>query len=297
MRQYKPGHPIGQRRLADAGRPADQPGVRHPPAAIGVEQRTFGLGVPEQRGGLPRMPQLFVIAAGGGTHEATPSSATGAVAGSSRSLTTLQIWSATAPRGPLASITTQRAGSHSACMPEGVAQPLVKIERLALETVGGLVAAPLLGTRQTRLRRHVEYEGEVGLERAHGHPLQRLEQVLVDAAERPLVDAGGVDEAIADHPAAAFQRGQDRMADVVVAGGREQDRFGGGAERLRSPRQQHVPDDLGAGRPARLPGQDHADPKRAQPLRQQRRMRRLAGPLPAFKGDESSAHTLKSRSG
>ena len=41
-------HAIGQRRLADAGRTADQPGMRKAAAAIGVEQRLLGFPMAEQ---------------------------------------------------------------------------------------------------------------------------------------------------------------------------------------------------------------------------------------------------------
>ena len=36
-------HAIGERRLADAGGAADQPGMREAPAAIGFEQRLLRL--------------------------------------------------------------------------------------------------------------------------------------------------------------------------------------------------------------------------------------------------------------
>ena len=117
MREHEPRHPVGQRRLADAGRAADQPGMRHASRAIGVEHRLLGLGVTDERAGLARMWKLvLVVARGGRRHDATPSSATGAVAGSSRLLTTFQIWSATSGRVPLASISTQRFGSIRASM-------------------------------------------------------------------------------------------------------------------------------------------------------------------------------------
>ena len=43
----EPRHAIGQRRLADALRAADQPGVRDSPAAIGGKQRRLRLAMPE----------------------------------------------------------------------------------------------------------------------------------------------------------------------------------------------------------------------------------------------------------
>ena len=47
MREHEPRHSIGQRRLADALRPPDQPGMRDPPATVGIQQRQFGFAVPE----------------------------------------------------------------------------------------------------------------------------------------------------------------------------------------------------------------------------------------------------------
>ena len=113
MRENEARHPIGERRLADAGGTAEQPGMRKAPAAIGVEQRLLRVAVAMESGGFTRVRRLgllgVVIA-----HEATLSSATGAVAGSKRSCTTFQIRSATAGLGSVASINTQRSGSLSA---------------------------------------------------------------------------------------------------------------------------------------------------------------------------------------
>jgi hypothetical protein len=55
MREHEARHPIGQRRLADALRAADQPGMRNTSAAVGIEQCLLGLAMPEQRGGFARM--------------------------------------------------------------------------------------------------------------------------------------------------------------------------------------------------------------------------------------------------
>jgi hypothetical protein len=46
MCEHKPRHSIGQRRLADTLRPPDQPGMRDPSAAVGVQQRLLGFVVP-----------------------------------------------------------------------------------------------------------------------------------------------------------------------------------------------------------------------------------------------------------
>src|ERR1700741_1550275 len=55
MRQHKARHAIGERRLADALRATEQPGMRNASAAIGVEQRRLRLAVAEKLGGFARM--------------------------------------------------------------------------------------------------------------------------------------------------------------------------------------------------------------------------------------------------
>ena len=135
MGEHEARHAIGERRLADAGRTADQPGMRHAPAAIGVEQRALGLGVAEQAGvvarvrNLDRRRRLAAL-----TSRALDS--IGAVAGSSRAFTTSQTISATSERGAVASIddaSLRLALGHEHEI--GLAQLLVELERLALEPV------------------------------------------------------------------------------------------------------------------------------------------------------------------
>ena len=65
MRQHEARHAVGQCRLADTLGPADQPGMRNAPAAIGIEQGGLRLAMPEQLGGLARMADrtLFVCLA------------------------------------------------------------------------------------------------------------------------------------------------------------------------------------------------------------------------------------------
>src|SRR5450759_2593155 len=82
------------------------------------------------------------------------------------------------------------------------------------------------------------------------------------------------------------------MAAPIVTRGREQYRLGLRPERLGDAGQQNVPDDLGAGRAARLARAHHLDAERSKPVRQQARMGRLAAALAAFEGDESSAHLV-----
>src|SRR5262249_10773447 len=114
--QHETRHAVGEGRLADAGGTADQPGMWDAAAAIGLEQRLLGLGVAEECGVLARMWRLDLVVGVGVAHDIASSSAIGAVAGSRRSLTPFQIFSAAACRSMLASIRTQRFGSVNASM-------------------------------------------------------------------------------------------------------------------------------------------------------------------------------------
>src|SRR5689334_13960841 len=103
MREHVPRHAVGERRLADAARAADQPRVRHPAGTIGLEKRLLGLGVSVERKRLARMRNRGVA------HEAATN---GGAAGASRAVTAAQTNSATVPASALALITTQRFGSR-----------------------------------------------------------------------------------------------------------------------------------------------------------------------------------------
>ena len=61
IREHEAGHAIGQRRLADALRTADQPGMRNAPAAIGIEQCHLGLAMAEQIGRFAGMPDRHFL--------------------------------------------------------------------------------------------------------------------------------------------------------------------------------------------------------------------------------------------
>ena len=105
MREHEPRHAVGERRLADAARPADQPGMRHAASAVGFKKCLFCAGMSVKRERLARMRGGGVIA-----HEA----ATIGAAGWSRALTAAQTNSETVAASALALITTQRFGSRSA---------------------------------------------------------------------------------------------------------------------------------------------------------------------------------------
>src|SRR5690242_16637496 len=59
--EHETRHPVGERRLADALRSPEQPGMRDATAAIGIEQRRLSLAMPEQRSGFARMPDRNLL--------------------------------------------------------------------------------------------------------------------------------------------------------------------------------------------------------------------------------------------
>ena len=111
MGEHEARHAIGQRCLADALRAADQPGMRDPPALVGGKQRSLRLAVSEQHGSLARMGRRDL---GLGLSRAHAVEATLAGAVKKRSRSAVQTAAATVLASPLASISTQRAGSAAA---------------------------------------------------------------------------------------------------------------------------------------------------------------------------------------
>src|ERR1043165_1934284 len=105
MRKREARHAVGERRLSDAARPTDQPGMRHAARAIGFEKRLLGLSMSVEGERFARMRDVRVVA-----HDA----ATIGAAGWSRAVTAAQTNSETVAGSALALITTQRFGSPPA---------------------------------------------------------------------------------------------------------------------------------------------------------------------------------------
>jgi len=115
MREHETRHAIGQRRLADAGRSADQPGMRHAPAAVGVQHLLLGVGVAMEREDVARVRRFNRLAvARARAHDAACAKLCRALPGSSLCCTIVQISSATRSFERTASISTQRSGACSA---------------------------------------------------------------------------------------------------------------------------------------------------------------------------------------
>src|SRR5665213_849435 len=163
----------------------------------------------------------------------------------------------------------------------------MKLDRLRLETVGCGLAAPARGARQADRRWNVEDEGEIGHIVADRDAFETADQLGVDVAERALIDAGGIDEAVADDPFAGRQRGPNGRAHMIVTRGREQDRLGLRTEWLGDAGEQNMADDLGTGRAARLAREHDIDVQRIESVRQQTGMRGFAAALTALEGNET----------
>ena len=166
----------------------------------------------------------------------------------------------------------------------------MKFHVLRLEAVGLGLAAAQFYAFEAELDRHVEHQSEVGREIADRHALEALDQPLIDLAEDALIDARGIGEAVADHPFAGIERRQDRASHVIVARRRKQHRLDVRAEWLCRARKQHVADDFGAWRAARLAGQMDGKAERFQAQRQHCGLCRLAGALATLESDELASH-------
>ncbi|GCC49462.1 hypothetical protein chiPu_0033995, partial [Chiloscyllium punctatum] len=151
------------------------------------------------------------------------------------------------------------------------------------------VAAARGGALQSDLDRHIEDEGQIGLEIADRHALHRVDQFGRHLPELALIGARRIEEAVAQHPDALVERRQDHRADVVVARRGKQQRLGLGPEQLAHSGQHEVTDDLRARRAAGLAGHDHAQLGGVEPLSELADLGRFARTFAAFKGDEATA--------
>ena len=284
MREHEPRHPIGQRRLADAGRPPDQPGMRNPPAAIGIQQSQLGVAMPEQRGRLARMNRRYLRFDLTGAHAEL--ARLPALALKKRSRKAAHMFAATI-RGLGGGVDQHAALRFAGCdLPVRLAQFLMKFDVFRLEPVGRAGAAAGGRALHADFDGDIENDGQIRLEVADGDPLHRVEHGGRDLAQAALIGACRIRKPVAQHPCSLTERGLDDRAHVVVARGRKQQRLGVRAQQLAHARQHEMPDDFGARRSAGFAGDDGAQPGGAQALRQRPDLRGFAGSLTAFKGDE-----------
>ena len=197
MRQHEAREAIGQASPCRCRAAADQPGMRHAPALIGVEQRLLGLGMAEQRVGLAR--QLGRRRSSSLTAPRLPA------ARASPAMQPLADDRPDALRHHVARRPRRRSRRCASARPRRARDRRVRrFSWNSSVSASKRSAAPLprrrVGARQPDVRRHVEDEGEIGHGGADGDALQAADQLRVDLAERALIDAGRIDEAVADHP-------------------------------------------------------------------------------------------------
>ena len=278
----------GPRRSGRSGRPAspcrslrsaEQPGVVHAAAAISVEQGLLGAGLAEPAG-----------CSSGGGQPSSPSS-----------------------RG----IFVQRhhaARREEPCrdgLPDGVRDVVLAGGRVdddaALGLAGGDLevglppahAGPSRRSRSGRGRRRslpgardARSPTSAGTSRISVRSGRFCPTAMRSSASRvagatppqPLIDAGGIGEAVGEHPLARAERRTDQL-DMVGAGGGEEQRLGLRARAPRRAGQDDLADRLGRRRAAGLPRRTTA-PARSLAARRAADLGRFACPLPAFERDE-----------
>ncbi len=117
-----------------------------------------------------------------------------------------------------------------------------------------------------------------------GEPLDQLQG---NALARALVGGGGIREAVTDHPVARVQRRQDDASYMIGARGEQQQRLG---ERLHRMLQDRFAQLLGEIRAAWLARHDDMVSPRAERIRNELDVRRLARAVDSLQGDELAAH-------
>src|SRR5947209_20248932 len=108
IREHEPRHSIGQCCLSNSRGSSDQPGMRDPSTAIGIQQCRLALAMPEKRGGLARMNRCHLCFDLTGAHAELAMFPAPAV--KRRSRTALHMLLATMLGSAVASINTHRCG-------------------------------------------------------------------------------------------------------------------------------------------------------------------------------------------
>ena len=109
------------------------------------------------------------------------------------------------------------------------------------------------------------------------------------AASGALVGAGGVGEAVAQHPVAAGQGRADQPLQVILAGGVEDQGLGHRRPAVGLAAHQQVAQRFRPGRAPGLPGQDDLAHEGGEAVCEAADLGRLARALPAFEADEPPA--------
>jgi len=139
---------------------------------------------------------------------------------------------------------------------------------------------------QAGLRRQVQEHRQIGNVAAEGRFLETIDEIETEPAGEPLIDPGGIGEAVAEDPAAGADRRFDDPGDMVGAGREKKVEFGQRQPFLGTPVEQQVTDRLRSRGAARLAGGETVDARGTQAAPEKFELGRFSGPLAALEGDE-----------
>jgi hypothetical protein len=139
----------------------------------------------------------------------------------------------------------------------------------------------------------VEPQREVRLQTRVHHGFKLRQHLHVEGAAATLISESGIGEAIAQHRHTGIERGLDRHSQVIAPRRKHQQRL---CQRIHRLVQHQRAKRLGQRRAAWLARHQDLVAALAQPSGQRLDVRRLAGAVDAFKGDEAASdHYLPPR--
>ena len=171
MREHKARQAIRERRLADALLADEHEGVRHPSAAIGSKERGLGAGMAEELVGQARrfcfVGRRALLRSRGRIREAER-------CGRRVEACTHRLPDVLGHHLLRRSGIDDHAAIRLGCREHqiGVAQPVVKVDRLRFETIRAGATAPARCALQPKLGGHVEHKGQVRAVDRQRRPVQ-----------------------------------------------------------------------------------------------------------------------------
>ena len=138
-----------------------------------------------------------------------------------------------------------------------------------------------------------EHRGAVGQEVEAAEAVKVAHLVDPEPARLALIGQARIEEAVAQHPLPAVERGADRLVDMVGARRGEQQGLGARVPARLVALQQQRADRLGIGAAAGLAGDDDRQPAPLERRGERVELGRLARPLPAFEADEPPARHVR----
>ena len=173
-------------------------------------------------------------------------------------------------------------------------QGLVKRQPLRFEPVGRPRLPSLGRPLEADFRVEVEDQSQVGPVRAHRQALERGDELRRQIPRRALIGPGRIGEPVGNDPGSARERRQNRLVEMVDAGGGKQQRLPGGAKLGCEAGKNRLAQRLGARRPARLARPNDGKPERGEALLEPLGLNRLAYALAALEGDEIAPSPARS---